>query len=400
MQPNRVMYQHRTCSGATTCNQIDKGHGDIVNIAMALYHQRVGDVRFSRTIIDQIILNNYHTDGLWDFKVGTSAGQGNSANHFDNPNSGPVLVFDDDGETLKESSTYKEKGIQNALDQIAKNRDAYVAEVRPNSAGLFNISQSIGRLGQNLHTLADFYAHTNWVDSSDRGGSYKNVAYWLGVPPATALAVKMPDGRTKVPSSSVAGDDSLQNFYESGWVPTGLGKATLWDESASVDGGQLYSGSALDPHFHDAKDSDNTPSTHAYWNKDYATSEGGAIKLPADVRAQLKADGIYTWEAQVYKKSNPLPAGTVFINDKGKSDLPEEEGVIYVRKKVKTYYDLAFALAIQHTVEEIYDFYEKTGSVEFGGMSLQEVLKMDKGKLKANNIYYKDFPDKMTGYSP
>jgi|GEM_PF-2111696 hypothetical protein len=95
------------------------------------------------------------------------------ANHFDNPNNGPMYT-DDSYTTLTESyrdnstvngNQNSDNWIQNALDQINANRGVY-NQVNQNN-GQYNISTLIGRFGQNTHTLADFYAHTNCVDATN-----------------------------------------------------------------------------------------------------------------------------------------------------------------------------------------------------------------------------------------
>lgn len=140
----------------------DGGHGDILRTAFLLYSEQVGENRFSQEIIDQIIANNYNTDsafgGQWDYQ-----------NHFDNPNDGAP----DNTKTPYETPHYMEL----VRDTIAARRQDYnhLSEYTNLCSGkkYDDIGLILSWFGQNSHTLADFYAHSNWVDDSSRGGTYK-----------------------------------------------------------------------------------------------------------------------------------------------------------------------------------------------------------------------------------
>ena len=353
-------------------NLIDNGHADIVNAAFALYQQQSG-IQFSREIINQIIKNNYQTDALTDPSSGTKAGQYNGLNHFDNPNNGPM--YQADGTTLIYSNNYM-TWIKDALGQIDNNRNAYGAKAQPGlNVGFLDISENIGRLGQNLHTLADFYAHTNWVDNVDRGGCYKR---------------PLP----------------LVNQTH-GFVPFGLGNSGLWDGSTEVGNGKLFSGTA-EPL--DISALSNDRSTHAYWNKDAADSTGGKVKLDQDRQDALK--GQCFWQATTFDKasgynysaSSALAGYGDYITETG--DVPGigSKERVYVCQKIETQYDLAMKLAIDQTVQEIEEFYKKAANVVVGKKAdgknqyLTDILQMNATQLENAKIEYQRFPDKETAY--
>lgn len=87
---------------------------------------------------------------------------------------------------------------------------------------IYDISSLVEDFGSLTHTLADFYAHTNWVDSTSRGGAYhiERETYDYGL------------------------------FRESGYVPPGLNMNEIFDFDAMSDAElndwmtRLYSGNA------------------------------------------------------------------------------------------------------------------------------------------------------------
>ncbi|MDR2001300.1 MAG: DUF6531 domain-containing protein [Zoogloeaceae bacterium] len=366
-----------TSRTSISSNTIDNGHGDIINAAFALYHQQTGEVRFSRTIIDQIILNNYHTDAKVDSMRGTEAGQDNPLNHFDNTNaSGPM--FGPDGKTPQGTYANGDNWIQNAVNQINNNRNAYglaPQSIANNSLYSYNISENLGRLGQNLHTLPDFYAHTNWVDSKSRGGCIK------------------------------------KNGVAVGYVPVGLEQAGLWaglEPGWAGSTGALYSGTAnsnYDMGYGEIKTSTEMY-THAYWNKDDAGSLGGSALITADQKAQIEKDGLYFWQATTFSDANlkkilgddEKPVfGVNYITDTGEKPKPGER--IYVRTVITNEYQLAMALAIEQSIKEIDLFYKEAAPVKLdNGLTLGDVFKMDANTLRANRIFYNNYPNKMRSY--
>jgi RHS repeat-associated protein len=433
----------------------DGGHADIVNAAFALYHQQAGEVQFSRDIINQIILNNYHTDAAADFMPGTASGQGNPLNHFDNPNYSGAMYTDASKSTPLGSYPGSGDWILAALGQIDQNRNAYGASPKP-VGSKFDISENIGRLGQNLHTLADFYAHTNWVDSAGRGGCYKVLSGTHLIDPGTP-----PAGYVKETETFLG--VTYYKVYKAGYVPVGLGNTGLWDGSTDVGTGGLFSGTAnprdiyreiveklaagdsvasillvYGTQFSDIattivskllagtpienilsllaldeiQNDTDLPYTHAYWNKDSPSSAGGKEALSPEKIEQLLLGKTFFWKAEIYSPSNPPPGNDVtttgifehpgdFISDHdGKNPNYELKpgDRIYVATQITTAYELAMALAIQDTVEEIEKFYEAAKGVDVGDKKMADILKPDASGLES--IIYKEFPPKTGGYTP
>lgn len=352
-------------------NQVDSGHSDIVNAAFALYRGQVGETRFSRTIIDQIIKNNYHTDAITNAIPQTLSGQFNPLNHFDNPNpAGGMYAYENTNRLLYED---RSDWIQASVDQLNQNRGVYGAAV-PEVIWVTrypNISAKIGRLGQNMHVLADFYAHTNWVDGADRGGCF------------------------------MLGD-------EMGYVPKGLAQTGLWDETS--DYGRIFSGTV--DGLGEVMLQDERPYTHAYWAKDSTKDVGG--KKEADT-SKLRP-GQYFWEATIYALGNNGPKkthkppnigsdssenngvfGEDYITDTGEPPTPGQR--IYVRKLIANQYELAMSLAIEHTIKEIEKFYAQAAPLRVSnGLTLREALKMSDRELSERLIRYRDYPNKTVGH--
>ena len=334
----------------------DGGHGDILRIAFAQYNRENGN-RFSQTIIDQIIRNNYWTDAL-------AGGQFNPSNHWDNPNDGPMYSSEGGGKTASYADGSGDLWLQDALTLLNTNRGYYqnttaVQVPKPGSVNGVDISTILAAFGQNSHLLADFYAHTNWVDSDCRGGKVKNTA--------------------------LLGSD------ETGWIPVGMGQATVWNETISD---KLFSGtvgllpSTSCPIGDVFCTEDKT--THGYWNKDSEKTQGG--------KEEYTGSKMYSWEVQIYdpsapknKKGNPDPNkfGTEWYADYGVPQPSLKPGDrIYVRVEIEDKFQLAFQLAIEHTKQEIAKLYDGAVGIEVNGQKLTDIFAMDRAQLFQNDVAY------------
>ncbi|MET3120322.1 RHS repeat-associated protein [Undibacterium sp. GrIS 1.8] len=366
----------------------DKGHGDIIRIAFAQYEaEHHGEARFSQTVIDQIIRNAYQTDALPDvgnptvfpYSVGTTGvaggGQYNPQNHFDNPNDGPEFKSVTDHTKIGSYKGANGNWIDNTLDTINKKRVLYGA------AGT-GISGALSNFGQNAHTLADFYSHSNWVDATTRGGAVDNV-YTEG-------------GVTK---------------HECGAVPNGLGMTRIWDgRNDAIKFDSLYTGTVLGGKTEDEKtnkicgknylgdlECDNDRTTHGYWNKDNDTSAAGGQKYTTEQTKSFVKSKIFYWQAEKYDPANP-PSGVLgvgwFADDKKSlSDLKKGER-IYVPQDIVNYHQMAFSLAVQDVKREIANLYAYTEGKTVGSYTVHDAFKMDKGALDYTGIDYKTMSDK------
>lgn len=141
-----------------------------------------------------------------------------------------------------------------------------------------DIVSIVEAFGSNTHTLADFYAHSNWVDSPSRGGNYRQYKYNGYIP------------GTLVRKIVVA---------ERGTVPKGLGKTVVWNEkvnsslyTGTAEGCTTYTcirqtvssgGSPGNPvYYHNVVNGKDIlgiddKTTHAYWAKDTPGKQGFKI---------------------------------------------------------------------------------------------------------------------------
>jgi RHS repeat-associated protein len=376
--------------GLDVLPQSDGGHGDLVRIAFAQYAREVGEARFSQTLIDMIVINNYHTDAASNL-LGGSGGQFVAANHFDNPNDGPVWL-DADGKTPTagySGANGNASWIQKALDQMNSNRNVYNKVTK---LGVYqDISEAIGRFGQNTHTLADFYAHTNWVDGADRGGCVKNWVRTLSSKPTQPA----PPGTVYE-----AGAGGSVRVYEVGYVPTGLGNTTVWDESVND---KLFSGTVS--LISDVKScttdiscsSDKT--SHGYWNKDEHTTAGGGASYTADEANAFADNKQYYWQVGTYDPANPPDVasnyGTSWYGEAGKTKAELKKGDrVFVRAKITNRHEMAYSLAIEATKKEIARLYDGAAGTKVGSLDLQSVFKMDAAALGQNSVSYGKLPPK------
>ncbi|MCP5206257.1 MAG: pilus assembly protein [Hahellaceae bacterium] len=351
----------------------DGGHGDILRTAFLLYSEQVGENRFSQEIIDQIIANNYNTDsafgGQWDYQ-----------NHFDNPNDGAP----DNTKTPYETPHYMEL----VRDTIAARRQDYnhLSEYTNLCSGkkYDDIGLILSRFGQNSHTLADFYAHSNWVDDSSRGGTYKQEYNHADV--------------------DVWGDPiSVKKIGEEGVVASGLSHSYVWDESTEINSGKLITGTVglyYVSHLPtwDIKDGQDSfdnwdKTTHAYWNKDSEDSEGGkqAAYYKDGEGKDIKVWYVKELAADDKSKidSGEWSYGSNYKSDKSPGELKVGDR-IYVKRVVENAHQLAYELAVQHTVKEIEALYQATESHpnSKSGFSLHDIFKLEEGELDGHNIEY------------
>jgi hypothetical protein len=253
-----------------------------------------------------------------------------------------------------------------------------------------DISEAIGRFGQNTHTLADFYAHTNWVDGADRGGCVKNWVRTLSSKPTQPA----PPGTVYE-----AGAGGSVRVYEVGYVPTGLGNTTVWDESVND---KLFSGTVS--LISDVKScttdiscsSDKT--SHGYWNKDeHTTAGGGASYTAAETEALSKNDQFY-WKVETYdpaKSYNADEYGISWMGEGGKPLSQLKKGDrIFVASEIKNRHEMAYSLAIEATKKEIARLYDGAAGIKVGALDLQAVFKMDAAALGQNSVSYSKLPPK------
>ena len=352
----------------------DEGHGDIVRLAFAQFNREKG-LRFSQTIIDQVIINNYHSDAASNLLGGTG-GQFNSANHFDNPNDGPLYDLDGN-KTASYTNGKGDNWIQLSLNQIKKNRGSYT---HLETKGIYqDISTIIGRFGQNAHALADFYAHTNWVDAENRGGE-------------VCQKLKL----------------RLTTTMEKGYVPIGLNQSEIWDEkvtaniySGTVDINPLNPNSILGCYTDIGCTADKT--THGYWNKDHKGLTPDEVAFTEPEINDFNSKNMYFWEVLEYNPKSPprddknklLEFGEQWYGEAGVAQSALKAGDrIYVRREIANHHDLAYYLAVEHTKKEIERLYSAAAGVSVGNHTLGEVFKMDKMQLGQASISYTVLPSK------
>ena len=61
---------------------------------------------------------------------------------------------------------------------------------------------------------------------------------------------------------------------------------------------------------------------------------------------------------------------------------------IYVSYNIEKKHELAFNLAVEHTMDEIIKLYNNAAGVTINGLSLQDIFKMDKATMNSNHIDY------------
>ncbi len=232
----------------------DPVHEAILQMAFDRFNQEYaashgGRVAFSQHTINLFVYANVRTDLILDENH-----QYLTQNHFDNPTDGPL----NDGQAT---------WFQDSINTVNTRRQEYgniSGEIRTDVCpppGYEPIRENpdimsiVENFGANTHTLADFYAHSNWVDELTRGGYY-------------ILQRSTNRGRSRA-------------TIEEGTVPTGLAMTSVWNET--VNGYSLFSGAA-----HDLMDTFGDPmrgwqktdifgqvdkTTHAYWQKDAPSAD-------------------------------------------------------------------------------------------------------------------------------
>lgn len=340
---------------------IDGGHGQILMTAFSLYHQQVGEVRFSNAIIDQIIVNNYYTDtdgvgaGSCYPIVGLpGGGQCKESNHFDNPNTpdaGAPFKVQESVDPATGKPIYSNTGewretytntswIADTVAELEENRARYAAV-----AGK-NVSLALNAFGRNSHTLADFYAHSNWVDNVERGGCW---------------ARGKADGITR------------------GWVPRGLDRRMLWDEGFDgVPFEDIYTGTVASVVQVSVARLDK--STHAYWNKDQVgkfnneelktENQKNMTEYSIEERKEFGKDGLIVYPVKLDYRSKSIVLGEP--------------------RAVQTRAEMAYYLAIQHTIQEIDKLWQAAAGEMVGDRTLQDVFRMDLAPLVGLDIVYTD----------
>lgn len=394
----------------STVPKSDGGHGDIIKIAFNQY-QRANPGRFSAHTIDWIIRNVYHSDANGPnclvipgpFNTYPTApwtaggGQCNAQNHYDNPNDGPIykekVNLDDPDLYNKRTDAYKDGKddfwIADTVSALASRRNDY------NKVVGTDISFALSAFGQNMHATADFYAHSNWVDASDRGGEVK-----------TNYETKDKDGK-------------VVKGVECGWIPPGLNMSRVWDGGTDdINYAYLYTGTVAGPGYkinkvcglrHDQAwnygdigcKEDET--THGYWNKDHdglAPGEKPYTKAEID---SFRQQGLYYWELEAYNpkatpgtKANPGSGfGTTWYGEFGVAQADLKKGdMIYVRKDITNRHEMAMTLAILDTQREIDKLFKNSANVKVGNFTLAEVFNMtlkekDDAKIKYNGKHSK-----------
>ncbi len=344
----------------------DGGHGDIVRLAFSQYLRSGGNQgRFSQHFIEWVIRNNYHADvngSLSCFPVGwtNGGGQCNPRNHFDNPNDGPLYENDNKTKTSSYKDGLHDDWIKESLDQLNANRMSYQNLTFAPDNGA-NVSRILSAFGQNAHALADFYAHTNWVDANTRGGCVTN--------------------KSVVPYA-----------IETGFVPVGLDQTTVWTEVSKPD---LYSGTVAGanrfcsvPLYGDIDCADKT--THGYWNKDGEDTDAG--------RQPYTGKDIRGWRVDAYDPDSTVPSknpgdgyGKIWYSDTASTASGVKKGdLIYSSYKVSIKHEVAFYDAIEHTKLEIARLFDGAAGISASGQSLRDIFKMDKNEMKKNHIVYSD----------
>ncbi|MBI5926298.1 MAG: hypothetical protein HY836_11935 [Aquabacterium sp.] len=361
--------------GISSAPLTDEGHGDIVRVAFQLYAAQNHEQRFSQEIIDQIVLNNYHTDAASSI-FGGGGGQFVAKNHFDNPNDGPMYL---DKEMTKLNPDYNNLSwIKNSVDQLNANRGGYGLVVAYKS-GVGDISEIMSSFGRSTHTLADFYAHTNWVDDPSRGGCVDN---------------KRLIGKNEV-----------------GYVPYGLGKTEVWNEDVSDSALKvLYSGTvSLEPSaalgcINDISCSEDK-TTHGYWAKD---ADGPSVFTDDQIK-KYAAKGLKFYGVHEYEPGMSVDGQALVPEDYGVSWWAEDAATgvrknafadvkkgdrIYVKQDIYNSHRLAKALAIQATINEIDKLYKAAAGVKVGSLLLTDVFKMEKARLDKEKVEYDRYPAK------
>ncbi|MCU7842127.1 MAG: hypothetical protein KZQ94_22495 [Candidatus Thiodiazotropha sp. (ex Troendleina suluensis)] len=208
---------------------------------------------------------------------------------------------------------------------------------------IYDISSLVEDFGSLTLTLADFYAHTNWVDPSSRGGTYtiERETHGYGL------------------------------FRESGYVPTGLNMSEIFNFDTMSDAElndwmtRLYSGNA----------------------------EGCADMDCAFTNIGLGMIGIDNWNGDL----NLQPEDSYYHNVKGGQDNEgrwDETTHAYWQKDSREdaedihSFIRAAQLAVTHTVAEI----ERLWAASEGNEMLRRIYAANEQQKEGLNVYYAERP--------
>lgn len=196
---------------------------------------------------------------------------------------------------------------------------------------------------------------------------------------------------------------SVKKIGEEGVVASGLSHSYVWDESTEINSGKLITGTVglyYVSHLPtwDIKDGQDSfdnwdKTTHAYWNKDSEDSEGGkqAAYYKDGEGKDIKVWYVKELAADDKSKidSGEWSYGSNYKSDKSPGELKVGDR-IYVKRVVENAHQLAYELAVQHTVKEIEALYQATESHpnSKSGFSLHDIFKLEEGELDGHNIEY------------
>ena len=185
--------------------------------------------------------------------------------------------------------------------------------------------------------------------------------------------------------------------------------SAIWDEKVTKE---IYSGTvALLSEFCVKTDifcDDKT--THGYWNKDHNAPTTDEVAFTDEQKLKLVADELFFWEHKIYDPKAPPtgvskdPQGKPIIVDGGifgvdyfsDTGLPPKSGDhIYARRLIVNHHQLAFQLAINHTLAEIQRLYDATANIQFPvnnlagndtSLKLHDIFLLSKGSFTQNDF--------------
>jgi hypothetical protein len=321
-----------------------------------------------------MIRNNYQTDNA---RKDYRGGQYVYTNHFDNPNvdaAGAPFELEEKTDPVtgkktwvksdKWRSTYttNQNWIQDGLDDLNTER-GYYHHVIDNGKDGVDLAVIFDSFGRNSHALADFYAHSNWVDNKERGGCW-----------------------TRKPG-------------EQGWVPQGLAKTEIWDETTAISPDELFTGTV--DSLSEIKVTTKDKSSHAYWGKDTDSVRADEVAFTADETKDFNKDEKFFWTVKKFD-----PASKEFKDAKcGGKNVGEYLAVdgtacgslvkgqlVTVAQAITNHHRMAFDLAIEHTIKEIEKLWDGESGISLGstGKTLQDAFQMNSATLGSNGIKFKD----------
>jgi hypothetical protein len=281
----------------------------------------------------------------------TGPTQLNYTNHFDNPNMtatgyalnrlGQNFWIQDtinaiNGKRNGYASTTKSdfKGLKVSDQQfVMQNQrpNGYYPEVKQCNE-YTDIRTVLRNFGENTHTLADFYAHTNWVDPADRGGSWKQ-QYQIGKGVFNTI---------------------------SGRVPSGMARTSIWDEKPDP---QIFSGNA------------EGCSTLACALSAYALYQSGPSGYTRGPPEGLKGQPIDTYIHNVFDGKDYF----------GFNDDKRTHAYWAKDDSDKPSFPEARRRAVEHTANEVGKLFDQAKTQ---GGDLPEIFKLTEPQMQRNNIIY------------